>query len=165
MNGNLACRASALAATTLLGLMAGFFFAFTIDVAPAMTHLDGTMYVTTQQWINKVVRNLGFGSVYFGSVVLPFVAAAVAALAGRRPQAIAWGLIALVYGVAVFWVTRTINIPINDAVAQWNALSPPADWAALRDRWNEANAWRTIASTACFIAALVLISWHKAPER
>ena len=54
-------------ATCLLGVMAGFFFAFAIDVAPAMTNLDASSYVTTQQWINRVVRNATFGATYFGS--------------------------------------------------------------------------------------------------
>ena len=46
-------RLSTMAATLLLGLMAGFFFAFAIDVAPAMTHLRGPAYVEAQQWINR----------------------------------------------------------------------------------------------------------------
>jgi uncharacterized membrane protein len=153
---NRAYRLSAVAATALLGLMAGFFFAFAVDVAPAMTRLDASAYVSTQQSINKAVRNLGFGAVYFGSALLPFAVAAVCAVCGRRGHALAWAGIALVYAGAVFWVTRSINVPINDALAQWNALAPPADWALLRDRWNEANTWRAIASCACFIAALTL---------
>jgi uncharacterized membrane protein len=155
----------ALLGTALLGLMAGFFFAFAIDVAPAMANLDAGMYVTTQQWINKVVRNAGFGAVYFASAVMPFVAAAAAAFAGRRAHAAAWGLIALVYGGAVFWLTRSVNVPINEAVAQWNPLAPPAEWATLRGRWNEANGWRALASAACFLAALVLLALPSYPGR
>lgn len=33
-------RAAAAAATLLVGLMAGFFLAFAVDVAPAMTRLE-----------------------------------------------------------------------------------------------------------------------------
>ena len=73
------------AAVTLLGLMAGFFFAFAADVAPAMAQLDASGYVTAQQWINRVVRNAVFGGVYFGSVLLPCVAAAAAAFEGPAP--------------------------------------------------------------------------------
>ncbi|MES2947500.1 MAG: anthrone oxygenase family protein [Pseudomonadota bacterium] len=153
-----AYRISAGVATVLLGLMAGFFFAFSIDVAPAMTHLNASAYTEAQQWINRVVRNAGFGGVYFGSVVSAFVPAILALRTSRRRLALAWAVVALVYGVAVFWVTRSINVPINDAVAQWSPLAPPQNWAALRDRWNEANLWRTMASTACFMVAVVLLS-------
>ena len=57
----LAYRVSASLATLLMGLMAGFFFAFSIDVAPAMAALGASSYIEAQQWINRVVRNLGLG--------------------------------------------------------------------------------------------------------
>jgi hypothetical protein len=41
-------------------------------------------------------------------------------------------------------------------LAQWNPLAPPADWSAARDRWNEANLWRALASIGCFALAVVL---------
>ena len=41
-------------------------------------------------------------------------------------------------------------------MAQWNPLAPPADWMMLRERWNQANLWRAIASAGSFAAALWL---------
>jgi len=151
-----AYRASAIAATTLLGLMAGFFFAFAIDVAPAMRELDALSYITTQQWINKVVRNLAFAAVYFGSTLLVFVAALLAWRARRGGAALVWLAVALLYFGAVFWLTRSVNVPINDALASWNPAAPPADWASARERWNEANLVRAIASAVCFCASVAL---------
>ena len=58
-----ALRATEWLALVLLGLMAGFFFAFAVDVAPAMAQLNAHAYITTQQWINRVVRNALFGAV------------------------------------------------------------------------------------------------------
>lgn len=158
-------RLSAIAATLLLGLMAGFFFAFAIDVAPAMTHLPGPAYVEAQQWINRVVRNATFGGVYFGSTLVAFVPAMIAACTRRHGLAAAWALVALVYFAAVFWLTRSVNVPINDAVAAWDAATPPADWAQWRDRWNEANAWRAWASFACFAAATVLTTLSRSARQ
>ncbi|MCM5677935.1 DUF1772 domain-containing protein [Schlegelella sp. S2-27] len=149
-------RLSAIAATLLLGLMAGFFFAFAVDVAPAMTHLDAAAYVETQQWINRVVRNLPFALAYFGSTLLAIVPAVLAARARQLSLACAWAIVAIVYFAAVFWVTRSVNVPINDALALWNPAAPPAEWSQWRDRWNEANDWRALASFGCFAAALVL---------
>src|SRR5688500_16233348 len=71
----LALPAAEAAAIVLLGLMSGFFFAFAVDVVPAMAQLDGPTYATTQQWINRVVRSAPFGLAYFGAVLLPFVVA------------------------------------------------------------------------------------------
>lgn len=152
-----------LLATCLLGIMAGFFFAFAIDVAPAMAKLDAAGYITTQQWINRVVRNATFGGTYFGSAFAPFCAAAAAVWCGQRRTAMAWLAIALVYFAAVFWLTRTVNVPINDALAAWQASAPPGDWQLARDDWNRANLVRTWASIACFVAAVVLVSVSRLP--
>ena len=97
--------------------MAGFFFAFAVDVAPAMAGLDAATYITVQQAINRVVRNALFGITYFGSALLPWVVVALALWAGQRRRAGAWVVIALAYGAAVFWVTRSLNVPINEALA------------------------------------------------
>lgn len=157
-----ALRATEWLALVLLGLMAGFFFAFAVDVAPAMAQLNAHAYITTQQWINRVVRNALFGAVYFGSALAPWIAAGVALRAGERARALVWALIAVAYGLAVFWLTRTVNVPINDALADWRPDQPPADWAALRARWNAANAVRAWASAICFGVAAWLAA---APRR
>ncbi|MDP3821282.1 MAG: DUF1772 domain-containing protein [Burkholderiales bacterium] len=155
-------RGTAFLALLLMGLMAGFFFAFAIDVVPAFAELDAGPYVQVQQHINRVVRSAGFGAVYFGAALAGFLAALAALAVGRRRLALGWLLVACVWFVAVFWLTRSINVPINDALALWNAAAPPAEWQAARDRWNEANRWRAWASGLCFCAALALALWRPA---
>jgi uncharacterized membrane protein len=154
-----AAAAAEVLATLLLGLMAGFFFAFAADVAPAMRQLDAQGYIATQQAINHAVRNALFGGVYFGSALLPWLAAAAWWAAGNRARALAWAGLALVYTAGVFVLTRQVNVPINDAVALWNPLAPPADWAAARDAWNGANLVRSAVAAACFAAAVGLRTW------
>lgn len=142
----------------LLGLMAGFFFAFAIDVAPAMTRLDATAYITTQQWINAVVRNAGFGAAYFGAAACPFATAALVWAAGRRVRGWMWLLLALAYISAVFWVTSSVNVPINNALATWSAAAPPPDWQQARDIWNQSNLIRTLAAGLCFLGSVLLLA-------
>ena len=143
-------------ATVLMGLMAGFFFAFSVDVAPAMLELDAQAYITTQQAINRVVRNVPFALVYFGGAVMPFIAALALYFAGRRRDAAVWLGIALVYVAGVFLLTREINIPINNALALWNPQSPPPQWQQARDDWNAANLVRCLVACACFVVAAAL---------
>jgi uncharacterized membrane protein len=145
-------------AVCLLGLMAGFFFAFAVDVAPAMAQLDAGAYVETQQWINRVVRNAVFGGVYFGSTLFPFVAAITVFFMGERKRSMAWLGIAVVYFLAVFWVTRSVNVPINEDLATWSAASPPASWIQARDTWNHSNLIRTVAAALCFLCSAVLLA-------
>ena len=148
----------------LLGLMAGFFFAFAVDVVPAMAQLDAAGYVTAQQWINRVVRNASFGLTYFGSAAFPFFTALAAAWAGKRRTAVGWLLVALVYFCAVFWVTRSVNVPINNELATWNASTPPGHWQQARDAWNESNLIRTWAAVACFASGLLLSVFSSRPR-
>ena len=153
---NTTARSAEVLATLALGLMAGFFFAFAVDVAPAMAGLDAAGYITTQQAINRVVRNATFGGIYFGSALLPFAAAALWGRARQNRRALAWLAIAVVYAAGVFLLTREINVPINDALARWNPAAPPIDWTLARDRWNDANLLRTWVAGTCFAAAVLL---------
>jgi uncharacterized membrane protein len=160
-----AYRASTVLATLLLGLMAGFFFAFWVDVAPAMANLDAQGYITTQQWINKVVRNIPFGITYFGSTFFAAVPLLFALANKQWRLAVVWGLLAAAYFFGVFWFTRNVNIPINEAMALWNPAAAPADWAAQRDVWNTANGQRTAVAFGCFLSALVLMAFPSAGAR
>lgn len=143
-------------ATCLMGLMAGFFFAFSVDIAPAMRELDAQAYITTQQAINRAVRNLSFALVYFGSALTPLLATAALYAAGRRRDAALWFGIALVYITGVFGLTREINVPINDALALWNPQSPPVHWQEARNNWNLANLVRCIVACVCFAVAVTV---------
>lgn len=148
-----------LLATVLLGLMAGFFFAFWVDVAPAMAHLSAAEYVVTQQHINSTVRNAPFALAYFGSVAVPALAALALGLARRKREALAWAAVTLTYLLGVFVLTSQVNIPINQALALWDPAAPPADWAAARDRWNEANFIRGMAALLAFAGAVAALAW------
>ncbi|MFF5665499.1 anthrone oxygenase family protein [Streptomyces griseofuscus] len=50
---------------------------------------------------------------------------------------------ALVLLVLALVVTFVVNAPIDLDQFDWNAQAPPADWAAVRDRWQIAHAVRT----------------------
>ncbi|HSW05662.1 DUF1772 domain-containing protein [Aquabacterium sp.] len=152
----LAATVLQIVATCLIGLMAGFFFAFSVDVAPAMRELDAHGYITTQQAINRAVRNLPFALVYFGAAVTPFVAALALYVAGRRRNAALWLGVALVYAAGVFLLTREVNVPINNALALWNPQLPPVEWQRARDDWNAANLMRCLVACACFAVAAAL---------
>jgi len=67
----------------------------------------------------------------------------------RRPALLALGLI-----VVASAITLAVNGPINVEQLSWSTQSPPADWAAIRDRWQIAHAVRTLA----LILALVALS-------
>lgn len=95
-----------------LGLMARFFFALAVDVAPAMTQLDAAGYLTTQQAIDRAVRSGAFAAAFFGPAVLTWLVAPLALRAGARRRALGWALVA------------------PGARERWNAADQWRSWAA-----------------------------------
>mgnify|MGYP003700691505 CR=1 FL=1 len=140
-----------IAAALSLGLMAGFFFAFSNPTMMGFARADGATFVTAMQLINLEVRNLTF----FIAFAAPLPLAALALLTSRPRWP--WVTAFLLYAAAV-GVTRAVNIPINDAMALWDVANLPADWADIRDRWTLANHVRTALSAAGCLAALVGVS-------
>lgn len=53
----------------LSGLMAGFFFAYSLSVVLALETLSASEYVTVMQEINDKILNVVFGAVFFGTVI------------------------------------------------------------------------------------------------
>jgi uncharacterized membrane protein len=143
-----------LLATLLFGLAAGFFFAFAIDVAPALARTDSPAAIAAFQQINIVVRNAWFAAVYFGAVV---VAPVALVRSWRERRSLGWWLLLvawLVYLGGVQAPTAAINVPINQVVATWTPSAPAGDWRALLERWTNYNTLRTIAATIAFALSL-----------
>jgi uncharacterized membrane protein len=150
-------RFLALLTLILSGLIAGFFFAFSADVNLATVVLPASDYVRVQQLINLKVRNPAFALVYFGAVAVPALLLAVMWRHWRRRTFLILAAGFLLYLVA-FFVTREINVPINNELATWNPQQAPATWTALRDRWNDANLFRTVVAMLSFVCYAFALS-------
>jgi uncharacterized membrane protein len=147
----------------LSGLIAGFFFAFSADVNLATAYLSAEEYVRVQQLINLKVRNAVFALVYFGAAVAPGM---LLAASWRDWRTMYFRIVAagyLLYFAGAFLVTREINVPINNEMALWNPQQVPAVWSVMRDRWNDANLFRTMAAVLSF--ACYLYAFSSPPKR
>jgi hypothetical protein len=111
----------------------------------ASRRLGGPEYVRLRQ-AEYVPFTVLIGAITIPTLVLVVLLVAKADKQDRGPALIALALIA----VAVV-VTLVVNGPINLEQRTW--VSPPADWARIRDRWQLAHAIRTVA-LALALAAL-----------
>jgi uncharacterized membrane protein len=71
---------------------------------------------------------------------------------GRLPvwivtSAILWAL-AIVY-------TITTLVPVNNRIASWEKVAPPADWKTFRSRWDMLHRWRVALLTIAFAFLIV----------
>lgn len=157
-----ASRSVLVAATVLMGLIAGFFYAYACSVMIGLKQADDRTFIVAMQEINASVRNVWFAPSFFGALIVTGVAVL---LAGRQRDRVllVWTLAGLVFYAAAFVMTLAISVPLNNDLA---AAGPPdtiANLAAIRaayeDPWVRWNIARTGASTLallCLIRALVI---------
>lgn len=149
-------------ATAAVGLMAGFFFAFSASVMHGLARVDDRTFVAAFQSIDRAVMNPVFLLTYMGALVLPVVSAA---LTISETPVLLWALAAFVLYLAVVVITARVHLPRNNAL---RAAGDPdqIDTAAARERfgeaawlrWNTVRAVLTLASLGCLIAALIALA-------
>jgi uncharacterized membrane protein len=147
-------------ALVLTGLFAGFFGTYSVSVVRGLAIVDDSTYVTSFQAINATIRSAEFAIVFFGT--LPAIGFAIgASRSGGTEAALRIG--AAVFVLATIAITFLGNVPLNNDLAQVNALDGAAATAArtsFETTWNQLNLARTATSAAAFmaLAASVLMS-------
>ena len=129
------------------GLVAGFFFAFSIVVMAALGRLPAPQGVAAMQSINVTVINPWFMTAWLGTGAA-CLATIVGALAdwgsSYSPYLLIGGGLYLVGSIGV---TMAFNVPRNDALAKVDPAGAEAadHWARYLTEWTAWNHVRTIA--------------------
>lgn len=138
----------------LVGLMAGFFYAYSASVMVGLREVSDATFIETMQWINATVRNVWFGPAYFGSFLVTGVTAVVAYVFGARKVAVWMAAACALYAIA-FFITMGVSIPLNNELRDAGDVVAMADPAAVRadyeESWVRWNNVRTIVSTASLL--------------
>lgn len=150
-------------ATLVLGLMAGFFTTYTINVSLALSQVDGPTYAVVQSLLNQSVRQPIFGALFFGGAV---VLALALGMNWRHAASAPFGLLALailLYLSGVIVYTAQVHLPLNMYTESWDPQALPSDWAATRSAWNRANLVRTTAAGLTFLLTLSALALRAQP--
>jgi uncharacterized membrane protein len=149
------------AAALCCGVMAGFFFTFSVLIMDALAQQPIEAGVRVMQTINVVVLNPFFGLAFSGTPAACVLAMAVA-LQRRHERAARYALIGgALYLAGTLLVTVFCNVPRNDALAAVSASDPAAVqvWSAYLAEWTPWNHVRTIAAMgAAILFTLALAS-------
>ena len=128
------------------GLYAGFLLAVLV-LETTLRGATAEVYVVVQHVKHAHLNLLA------ASTITPSIAGAVLLLFLVRPRR-NWrfalhvvGLLCLLVALAI---TLLVNVPINAAQLGWSPEAPPADWMAVRDRWQAAHAVRTALAILAF---------------
>lgn len=137
-----------------LGIMAGFFGTYSANINLATATLDGPTYALIQSSFNRNVRHFLFFVFFFG--VLP-LSLGVLVQSWSQRHCLWWRITAasgLTYLLGIVVFTRQVNLPLNYLTESWPSGAVPANWAEVRDAWNQANLWRAGLSACLFAMGL-----------
>jgi uncharacterized membrane protein len=151
--------ALAVAAALGSGVVAGFFFAFSVCVMRALGRLPRDQGIAAMQAINVVVLNPWFFTAFFGTAAVCLLLAVLALFTWSTSGALSLLVASLLYLVGSIVVTLACNVPLNDALAAVNphGAEGTALWTRYLAHWTAWNHVRTAASfgaAALFIAAV-----------
>lgn len=139
----------------LIGLMAGFFYAYSASVMIGLEKTSDSVFIESMQWINATVRNQWFGPAFFGSLGVSFLAMLSALLLGFKRAAVWLALAFVMYAVA-FAITVGISVPLNNELRDAGPVAQMADPTAVREAyegtWVQWNVVRTVCSTIALAA-------------
>lgn len=144
-------RGLRLLSTLWVGVMAGFFFAFSAVVMPGLDVADPAAAMAAMQGINDIVVNPAFALFFFGAPVL-CLGSIVRALIRRDRLAWLELVAAAVYLVGVFGVTVAFNVPLNDDLARLDPTVPTQarTMTIYIDDWTVWNHVRTATGLLAF---------------
>ena len=143
--------------TTITGLMAGLFYAWSVSVTPGISRLDDREYLLAFQGMNRAIINPLFVICFLGAAVMLPVATFM-----HNGQPNFW----LLTGATVFYLGGVIavtfigNIPLNNALDRLNISSATAEELAtfraqFENRWNTLNHVRSLANTVALVLAIL----------
>lgn len=143
------------------GLVAGLYFAFSTFVMTALGRIEQTHGIAAMNAINSTILHSLFMPLFWGTTGASVLLAGFAVFDGSEPGTAVMLTGGGVYVAGMFGVTVVRNVPLNNALAQAEAVGADLSpiWARYLEDWTAWNHVRTVASivaTSLFIAALVL---------
>lgn len=155
---------------TMLGLMAGFFYSYSVSVMPGLNHAQPQVAIATMQSLNITIRNPTFFVTFFLTIPVGLVGALLLWRNHQKRASIWLALASLIYLFGAVIPTGMINVPMNDALG---IQSVPTEFAAASDLWRSYalswtfwNTFRTMTTMLALLICACAISQLKAlPER
>lgn len=147
------------------GLMSGLLYGWSVSVIPGTRRIPDGAYVSTMQDINRAIINPLFVIPFLGIPAVLGVASYLQFRTGDTRRGWLLAGAAATYAIGVLGVTMGRNVPLNDALDDFDPRA--ATEAALSDRrssyespWNRWHYVRTVASVAAFgfAAAAAIVS-------
>lgn len=132
------------------GLLAGAFGYGALNVATTFraVPLDVRLtFHTALMTMNSTVMQTAMAAAILSTLLLAVVSSGRQRLVAGTASALA---------LASFLITRLGNVPINGRIKVWAVTTPPADHAAILQRWDWFNTARTLTALTAFVIIVVM---------
>ena len=146
---------------TVTGLIAGLFYAYSCSVNIGLGRLPDKEYLAAMQSINSAILNPLFFASFLGTLLLLPLSTWLNYEQPLSPRFLLLLAAAIIYAIGVFGVTMFGNVPLNEALANFN-LEHTSVKSIYDQRIRFEQPWlllhqvRAIASVVCLV--LVIIS-------
>lgn len=148
-----------LASVTLSAAIFGFFYAWVCSTMWGLDAADPRIAIEAMQAMNASVRNGVFAPAFFGTPIALLLAAGLLCAQRLRTSGALFALSAVTYFCFGLLLTMLVNVPMNETLA---GITSPEDldearqiWEAYSPEWQFWNQFRTIASGAAFLLAVL----------
>jgi uncharacterized membrane protein len=149
----------------LFSLVTGVFWGTWFSLSRSIAEITPGTFLEVG---HLMIANLGGPmSVLMPASLLSALVLCVLLVRGRQPGASLLAGSALVLMTTALVITLAVNVPIDRQIQTWTTAALPADWQAVRDRWEFYHGLRTvvsIAALACLFAATLSTRWRRAPD-
>lgn len=155
-------------AIILVGLLAGFFFTFSVIIMPGLRRLVDKEYIMSFRAIDSVLQSSMpavatrpvFGIVFIGAMLSVLVSAILGVVYSSLTSILLITGAGVCYSFGVLWLTARIHLPLNNQLQSLPTDSmSPSEMAKARSnfegRWVRWNTVRTVAAIISFVLLLV----------
>ncbi len=130
------------------GVMAGVYFSFSGFIMRAFDSLDTHSAIDAMNAVNRIIVQSLFMPLFFGSTLLAAVMIAIALTHWGAPGSAAAASAGSTYVLGMFGLTAARNVPLNNALAQFQGNDAQAStaWRRYCRQWTR---WNTLRAIAC----------------
>jgi uncharacterized membrane protein len=138
------------------GLMAGFFYAYSISVMWGLDLQKPEIAISAMQGINISVRNGFFIITYLSPPLIALVLSFISWRSGNLLSALLLFAATLIYSLGVLLPTTSINVQLNNTLAEIEPAQFKGNiehtWQVYSERW---QLWNTIRGCLCICSFLL----------
>jgi len=137
------------------GLYTGLLFSDRIGVTPVRPQLPASSFVLYQQQLH--IRFVILMPILLFTSLLSGLISLVLLRRQLRTKTFVFTAVATLCTLIVIVLTRSVNVPINEALMTWQVSSPPPNVMELWSPWEQTHTIRTIVSLIGFSSLIAAV--------